>query len=303
MKDPANNRYTGRFAPSPSGALHFGSLVAALGSYLDARSNGGLWLLRMEDLDPPREKAGAADDILRTLEAFGLEWDGAVMYQSRRQEAYQEALEELRRAGRTYACYCSRKEITAAGQAGVEGIVYPGTCRTLHSRSHAPHSQRLITEHETVTFHDRVFNQIHQHVESEIGDFILHRADGCFAYQLAVVVDDAEQGITRIVRGADLLLSTPRQILLQELLDLPTPEYAHLPLVTDELGRKLIKQSLDLPVDRLTPLPSLLRAHAFLGQETPDCDFISASEFCTWASDHWQLERVPAVATSGYPLS
>jgi glutamyl-Q tRNA(Asp) synthetase len=303
MNNQVNDSYIGRFAPSPSGALHFGSLVAALGSYLDARSNGGQWFVRMEDLDPPREKAGAADDILRTLEAFGLEWDGPVMYQSRRQEAYREALEELRRADRIYSCYCSRKEIASAGQNGIEGIVYPGTCRSLHSRSHAAHSQRLITEYEAVAFHDRVFGELRQHVESEIGDFILHRTDGYFAYQLAVVVDDAEQGITQIVRGADLLLSTPRQILLQVLLELPTPQYAHLPLVTDDQGRKLSKQSLDLPVDRLSPLPALLKAYAFLGQKAPDFDFSSAGEFCTWARDHWRLENVPSVVAGSNPLS
>jgi glutamyl-Q tRNA(Asp) synthetase len=303
MNNQVNDSYIGRFAPSPSGALHFGSLVAALGSYLDARSNGGQWLVRMEDLDPPREKAGAADDILRTLESFGLEWDGPVMYQSRRQEAYREAMEELRRTDRIYSCYCSRKEISVAGQTGVEGVIYPGTCRSLRSRSHAPHSQRLITEYEAVTFHDRIFGKIRQHVESEIGDFILHRADGYFAYQLAVVVDDAEQGITRIVRGADLLLSTPRQILLQELLQLPTPQYAHLPLVTDDHGRKLSKQSLDLPVERLSPLPALHKAYAFLGQKRPDCDFISTGEFCSWAKDHWRLENVPSAVADSNPLS
>ncbi|MFW5452860.1 tRNA glutamyl-Q(34) synthetase GluQRS [Thioalkalivibrio sulfidiphilus] len=261
--------YIGRFAPSPTGPLHFGSLVAALASWLDARRHGGRWLLRIEDLDPPREVPGAADAILRTLEAFGLSWDGPVLYQSSRLETYWAALDELRAAGHAYDCGCTRREIAEAGQPGLDGPVYPGTCRAGLPPGKAPRAVRLRTEAGEITFTDRMQGPIRQDVAREVGDFVIRRADGYFAYQLAVVVDDAFQGITHVVRGADLLDSTPRQILLQRLLGLPTPAYLHHRLVLTPEGEKLSKQTHAPAVDDTNPVPTLIRALEFLGEPVP----------------------------------
>lgn len=226
--------YRGRFAPSPTGPLHFGSLVTALGSYLDAKAHGGEWLVRMEDIDTPRVVPGAADDILRTLERFGLEWDGPVLYQSSRIAAYEAALDDLRNRSLVFPCGCSRKEV---------GERYPGTCRTgLRGRIETP-SWRFRVNDETVGFVDRRLGPQTQNVAEYVGDFVLRRADGLFAYQLAVVVDDAFQGITDVVRGEDLLDSTARQILLQHVLGLPEPRYLHLPVVLNSSGQKLSKQT------------------------------------------------------------
>ena len=284
--------YRGRFAPSPTGSLHFGSLVAALGSYLDARSHHGQWLVRIEDLDPPREVPGAADEILRTLDAFGFEWDGTVAYQSTRLEAYQATLDDLLRERHAFGCACTRKEVAQDGRSGPEGPIYPGTCRDRPRQGRKPRSIRLRTEGVTLAFNDRVRGTFSQALESEVGDFVIRRADGLFAYQLAVVVDDAWQRITQVVRGADLLASTPRQIHLQRLLRLPTPEYAHLPLVLDAQGRKLSKQQADLPVPRRQPLRALLEAYRFLGQPLPATAPGSLREFWDWALGHWDLSRV-----------
>ena len=298
VEDPLT--YRGRFAPSPSGPLHFGSLVAALGSYLDARSHGGEWLVRMEDLDPPREKQGAADDILRTLEAFGFEWDGELLYQSLRNEAYRDALDRLESGGHAFRCICSRREIAEAGLQGLEGPRYPGTCRERgFDQGKAPQAVRIRTREITETFTDRICGKIQQNLEHEIGDFVIRRADGLFAYQLAVVVDDAEQNITHIVRGADLLLSTPRQIHLQHLLGLPTPDYAHLPLVLDDHGRKLSKQDRAHPIRKTDPLPALIDAYRFLDQPLPAELPGNLREFWRWATENWTPRRVPA--THGVP--
>jgi glutamyl-Q tRNA(Asp) synthetase len=286
--------YQGRFAPSPTGPLHFGSLVAALGSYLDARSHQGKWLVRVEDLDPPREVPGAADEILRTLDAFGFEWDGPVAYQSRRLAAYQAILEDLLRERQAFGCACTRKEIAEAGRAGAEGPIYPGTCRDGPRHGRKPRSIRVRTEGIGVAFRDRIRGLVSQALETDVGDFVIRRSDGLFAYQLAVVVDDAWQGITQVVRGADLLLSTPRQIHLQRLLGLYTPGYAHLPLATDVQGRKLSKQDGDLPVTRQQPLQALLAAYRFLGQELPAEGLGSLGEFWEWSVGHWDLARIPA---------
>jgi glutamyl-Q tRNA(Asp) synthetase len=260
--------YRGRFAPTPSGPLHFGSLVAALGSYLEARSRGGEWLLRIEDVDPPRVVAGSADGIMRTLEAFGFEWDGPVVYQSRRGEAYRATMETLRRLGRVYPCCCSRKRLAeAASRRGVDGFVYPGTCRTRHDRGGSL-AERFRVPDIRVTFEDDLLGRVACDIATECGDFVLRRADGVYSYQLAVVVDDAEQGISHVVRGADLLTSTPRQIVLQQALGLPMPAYLHLPVVQDEHGEKLSKQTLARPVDPAHPLPSLLAAADFLGLDS-----------------------------------
>ncbi len=286
----------GRFAPSPSGPLHFGSLTAALGSWLTARQAGGEWLLRIEDIDPPREKPGAADAILRTLEASGLHWDGAVLYQSRRQAAYLEALEKLVDKRLAYPCACSRKEVAQSARRGAEGPIYAGRCRNGIGNPDKPPAVRLRVEDEAIGFEDRVVGWYQQNLAVEIGDFVIRRADGLFAYQLAVVVDDAFQGINQVVRGADLLSSTPRQILLQNRLGLPRPAYVHLPLALDRKGRKLSKSDQARPLDDQAPLPSLLTAWAFLGQHPPEAPPGSTEEFLAWAIKAWDLSRVAASA-------
>ena len=292
MTPPCSNpSYCGRFAPSPSGPLHFGSLVAALGSYLDARRHQGKWLLRIEDLDPPREKPGAADDILRTLEAFGFEWDDTVLYQSERTDAYRAAVEELSDIGFAYPCACSRREISEAAKTGIEGVRYPGTCRNGIAHGRRARSIRMRTQGGAIGLRDRLCGEIEQDVERDIGDFVIRRADGLFSYQLAVVVDDAFQGITHVVRGADLLLSTPRQIHLQRVLGLRTPEYAHLPLVLGKDGRKLSKQTQAQPVLRKDPLPALLAASRFLNQMPEDTPG-DLNSFWQWTTENWRYKQV-----------
>ena len=286
--------YRGRFAPSPTGPLHFGSLVAALGSYLDARVNGGAWLVRIEDLDPPRVAPGSPDDILGTLEACGMEWDGAVAYQSTRADEYHGALHALRQQGKLYACACSRREIADSGLAGIEGYVYPGTCRAGLPAGRAARAWRIAVEDTPIAFDDAIQGRIEQTLSKQIGDFVLYRADRVYAYQLAVALDDAEQGITHVVRGADLLDSTPRQIYLQQLLGLPTPHYAHLPIAVNERGEKLSKQTHARPVDRGNPAPALLQALRFLGHDAPAAlDRASPREVLRWGEAHWRLSRVP----------
>jgi glutamyl-Q tRNA(Asp) synthetase len=274
----------GRFAPTPSGPLHFGSLVAAMGSYLDAKSRHGEWLLRIEDVDPPRIAAGSADAILHTLDAFGFEWDGPVMYQSRRTEAYRAALESLRARGLVYACDCSRKALSGIARRGIDGPVYPGTCRDKPANDRL--AQRFRTPADRVVFEDAQLGRVACNIADECGDFPLRRADGVYAYQLAVVVDDAEQGVTDIVRGADLLTSTPRQIVLQLALNLPTPRYSHLPVVLDDHGDKLSKQTLAQPVDSARPLAALRASAGFLGLSIPS-DIADAATFWTVAKALW----------------
>ena len=261
--DPA---YRGRFAPSPTGPLHFGSLVAAVGSYLDARHHNGNWLVRMEDLDTPRCVPGAAEDILHTLAAFGFASDEPVIYQSRRTATYEAALQKLKESGAAYPCCCTRKEIADSALHGIEGFVYPGTCRhgMVHTRTTPAWRVRTDLTAAPIAFEDALQGSISQNIETDIGDFVVKRADGLFAYQLAVVVDDAEQRITHVVRGSDLLASTPRQIHLQHLLGLTTPRYMHLPVAVNEAGEKLSKQTLAAPVDVAQPAATLLRALEFL---------------------------------------
>lgn len=282
--------YRGRFAPTPSGPLHFGSLVAALGSYLDALSHAGTWLVRIEDVDPPRNVPGASDAILRTLEAYGFEWEETVQYQSQRSDAYQEALEQLRQLGRVYACSCTRKQLADIARRGVDGPVYPGTCRARPNFDYAA-ALRLHVPAGRIVFADGQQGLVACDVATECGDFVLQRADSVYAYHLAVVVDDAAQGVSHVVRGADLLTSTPRHIILQRLLGLDAPNYLHLPVVLDEHGRKLSKQTLAAPIDARAPLPGLLQAAAFLG--TPiDHPPQTPSEFWAWAVPAWSRRRL-----------
>ncbi|MDX1725831.1 MAG: tRNA glutamyl-Q(34) synthetase GluQRS [Pseudomonas sp.] len=284
MNAPA---YIGRFAPTPSGYLHFGSLVAALASYLDARAVGGRWLLRMEDLDPPREVPGAQDAILSTLESYGLEWDGELLRQSDRHAEYAALVERLLQQGLAYACTCSRKQLE-----GYHGI-YPGTCR---DAGHAPRNAaiRLRVPNLSYGFIDRVQGEYRQHLGREVGDFVIRRRDGLYAYQLAVVLDDAWQGVSDVVRGADLLDSTPRQLYLQELLGLAQPRYLHVPLIIQPDGNKLGKtyRSPPLPADQAAPL--LVRALRALGQALPgELEHARPPELLAWAVNHWDVERIP----------
>ena len=296
-------RYRGRFAPSPTGPLHFGTLVAAVGSFLEARTHRGDWLVRMEDPDPPRVVTGAADEILRTLEACGLNWDGTVVRQSARSAAYHNALHQLRARRLLYCCACSRREIADSAIAGIEGFVYAGTCRQGVPSSRRARAQRVITRGANITFDDALQGRIEHDLEMDIGDFVLYRADQVYAYQLAVVIDDAEQGINHVVRGADLLDSTSRQIHLQRLLGLPTPHYAHLPVAVGETGEKLSKQTLAAPVDANRPVPALAATLAFLGQQPPaELNRASLKEFWAWARANWTLARVPRVRTARVPL-
>ena len=319
-------QYIGRFAPTPTGPLHFGSLIAAVASYCDAKSNSGKWLLRMEDLDKPREVADAADNILRSLEVFGFEWDAAILYQSQRNEIYEEYLHNLKRKGLIYACTCSRKEIADFSVAsGVDGAIYPKTCinkmlENLPSDFNAAATARVVPAEYTslswlfmresrinacswrinvdnaqkITFVDAIQGEISQNLPTQVGDFILKRKDGFFAYQLAVVVDDALQNITHIVRGADLLDSTPRQIYLQNLLDFTLPHYAHVPVASNAAGEKLSKQTLAKPIDTGIASHLIVEALSFLGQMPPlALKNASLAECWHWAIKHWNLASVP----------
>ncbi|MEG2803199.1 tRNA glutamyl-Q(34) synthetase GluQRS [Stenotrophomonas sp.] len=251
--------YRGRFAPSPTGPLHPGSLLAALGSWLLARHAGGQWLVRVEDVDPPRTVAGAIDQQLATLAAMGLASDGPVVHQSRRDGLYQRALDRLLATGQAFACHCSRRDLATQ-----HGIHHHCVARSERAQ---PAIRLRVPPGSTVAFEDGLRGRIAQDVHAEVGDFVLRRADGFWAYQLAVVVDDGQQRITDVVRGADLLDSTPRQILLQRALGLPTPAYLHLPLLLDANGRKLSKSEAAHPLDPSQPLPALRQAWADLGQD------------------------------------
>lgn len=286
--------YRGRFAPSPTGPLHFGSLVAAVGSYLEARTHNGEWLVRIEDIDPPREMPGAAEGILRTLETYGFEWDGPVEYQSHRSAFYEAALEQLRRDGMLYPCGCTRKEIADSAVAGLDGPVYPGTCRNGLAPGKEARAWRVRADTEDIIFEDGIQGTIRQNLRRDVGDFVLKRADGFYAYQLAVVVDDAEQGMTHIVRGSDLLDSTSRQIHLQRLLGYPHPHYAHLPVAANEAGEKLSKQTRAAPLSTDNAVEKLWQALDFLGQQ-PDRSLLDASrdEIWQWARRHWRLAAIP----------
>lgn len=288
------NTYRGRFAPSPTGPLHFGSLVAALGSFLDARAHNGAWHVRIEDIDPPRAVLGAADNILHTLEQLALTWDGDVMYQSRRYAAYAEAVARLRVCGAIYPCACSRKEIADSALVGVEGPVYPGTCRNGIEPGRHARALRARVDADVVRFTDLIRGDVSMNLAQETGDFVVKRADGLYAYQLAVVVDDAAQDITHVVRGADLLGSTTRQIHLQRLLGLPTPIYAHLPVVLSPSGEKLSKQTGAAAINVKKGGTALYDALAFLGQAPPaDLEQERPEVVVEWGRANWNLSAVP----------
>lgn len=287
--------YIGRFAPSPTGPLHFGSLLAAVASFCDARKNRGQWLLRIEDLDKPRTVKGAADTILHQLETFGFEWDGPVLYQSERDSFYNDTLQTLKDRQLIYPCTCTRKEIAdSSTHIGIEGAIYPGTCLQQPTKPNAPIAWRIKTDNHRISFEDAVQGKISQTLKTDIGDFILKRADGLFAYQLAVVVDDAEQGVTHIVRGADLLDSTPRQIYLQQLLHFSTPTYAHVPVACNTNGEKLSKQTLAPAIDTANAANTLVQALDFLGHAPPSSlQRESTSVIWQWAFANWQLSKIP----------
>ena len=278
--------YRGRFAPSPTGPLHAGSMLAALGSWLLARQAGGQWLLRIEDIDPPREVAGTTEVQLQALAAFNLRHDGDIVYQSRRSALYREALDGLLARGLAFECHCSRADLAATG-----GIHRRCVANAFHA---VPAIRLRVADDTEITFEDLVHGRIAQRVDRDAGDFVLRRADGLWAYQLVVVVDDAEQGVTDVVRGADLLDSTPRQILLQQALGLPTPRHAHLPLLLDNRGRKLSKSDAALPVDPDVPLETLRAIWRWLGQpRLPEND---PREFLEAATCRFRLDLVPRAA-------
>jgi glutamyl-Q tRNA(Asp) synthetase len=295
------DNYIGRFAPSPTGPLHAGSLVAAMASYLDAKMHSGQWLVRIEDIDETRTIAGAADHILQTFASLGMKWDGEVVWQTRRKDLYQHAFEQL--SSHTYPCGCTRREIADSriGIASDGAAIYPGTCRAGLPAGRQARTFRLRVPEpdqaaETVCFDDIWMGLITQHLATEVGDFVLKRADGFWAYQLAVVVDDAAQGVTHIVRGADLLDSTARQIYLQRLLRLPTPIYLHVPVVVNQHGEKLSKQTGALELDLERPLETLLDAARFLGLQlgTPtSIDQFWREAIAAWSHVRAMLPKIP----------
>lgn len=292
--------YRGRFAPSPTGPLHRGSLVAAIASYLEARSHDGQWLVRMEDVDELRNVKDAADSILRSLEAYGFEWDEPVLYQTQRKQAYEDALHQLQQQQLVYPCTCSRKQLRAMAESGEIssgklGLIYPGTClrNDFADFNPADYAIRIKTPDNNFDFIDGLLGSYSQSLAAELGDFIIRRRDGLFAYQLAVVVDDAYQNISHVVRGADLLDSTPRQIYLQQCLGYETPEYTHLPLILHDNGDKLSKQTGAAGIGQKANIPLLVDCLHFLGQHPPlELKHESLETVWQWAKQNWNLSAV-----------
>ena len=281
--------YRGRFAPSPTGPLHLGSLIAALASYLDARHQGGTWLVRMEDIDPPREQPGAAQRILRSLELHGLTWDEDLLWQGQRGDAYRDALATLATTGRLFSCDCTRAMLGPDGACS-------GRCQPRQQQITQPCSLRVSVPREhNIAFCDAVQGEQRSALGEALPDFVVKRKDGLDAYQLAVVVDDAYQGVTHIVRGSDLLDSTPRQIYLQQLLQHRTPSYCHLPVITNESGQKLSKQNHAPALDDQRASDNLRAALRFLRQPAPPAELAAARQILTFAVDHWDLRKVPRV--------
>ncbi|MGI9295998.1 MAG: tRNA glutamyl-Q(34) synthetase GluQRS [Pseudomonadales bacterium] len=280
--------YIGRFAPSPTGPLHMGSLICALASYLDAKAQRGRWLLRIEDLDPPREIAGASKSFLRDLKQHGLAWDGDVMWQSRRTPQYEEALQNLCSKAKVYACDCSRQSLREFG------AVYPGMCRQRGLLDAPGLALRIAVDQRELTFDDLIQGHQPQRLDRDVGDFIIRRKDMLFAYQLAVVVDDAAQGITHVLRGSDLLESTGRQLYLQQLLGDPSPAYAHIPVLLNAEGSKYSKQTMAAPVGGSDACENLLAALRFLQQPLPPTRLRQqVGSILDWAREHWQIQRIP----------
>ena len=285
--------YRGRFAPSPTGPLHFGSLVAAMASYLEARSHSGEWLIRIDDVDEGRRIPESESWILKTLERFGFEWDGPISRQTSNKEQYRHQLAQLIDLNLAYSCECSRKQVTAnAFKTGKEGPIYPGTCKTKDLAFISTRAIRVKTNNQIIDFEDKLFGQTNQNLAEELGDFVIRRADGLFAYQLAVVVDDHISEISHVVRGADLLWSTPRQIHLQQLLGFDTPSYSHIPLVYGEDGRKLSKSDKAHPLENDDPIPALHMAWKHLNQPIEPNMPNSTQDFWPWALEYWQPERL-----------
>lgn len=274
--------YRGRFAPSPTGPLHFGSLVAALGSFLDARQHNGSWLVRIEDLDPPREQTGASASILRTLEGFHLFWDEEVLYQHQRHALYEDHCQQLLALDRGFYCTCSRSQLKGSNH------IYPGTCRNHLQPQNGPCAIRFKIDDEELCFHDQIQGQYCQHLRKDIGDIVIKRKDQLYAYQLAVVCDDHAQGITHIVRGSDLLDNTPRQLALYRALRYPMPYYAHLPIIVNEAGQKLSKQNQALPLPLQDARPTLLYALAALQLHPPkELRSNNLDDILLWANNNW----------------
>ncbi len=280
--------YKGRFAPSPTGPVHYGTLIAAVGSYLQAKSNKGKWLIRMEDVDITRKVAGSDVDILKTLEVFGFEWDEKIIYQSEQTAHYEQALEQLTSQSLVFPCLCSRKQLSKS-----DSTIYHGTCRRRQLPEKNEHALRLRSKNISIEFNDAVMARQSQNIKQQCGDFVIKRRDGLFAYQLAVVVDDALQNISEIVRGADLLDSTPRQIYLQQLLNYPTPDYCHLPLAVDNSGNKISKSEGATKIDLQHKEQQLVSVLDFLGQNPPDeLAQSSINDIWLWATEHWDVTQV-----------
>lgn len=298
--EPDSCIYRGRFAPSPSGALHFGSLIAATGSYLQARQQQGEWHVRIDDIDPPREEPGASESIIRSLETYGFEWDGEISYQSQRHEFYQQALEQLNDLGMTYPCSCTRRSLSESLDPE-HPQVYPGVCRHGLAAGQVERSRRVRVQDSIIKFYDLILGPQQMCMEDECGDFVIKRADGLFAYQLATAIDDINQGITEVVRGSDLLESTFRQIHLQQLLSLTPPIYAHLPIATNQAGDKLSKKTRAIGIEQLPVIETLYQVLMLLGQNPPtELRRVSRDEVWQWAIDHWRFDQIPKVRQIEY---
>lgn len=277
----STSRYTSRFAPSPTGHLHLGSVYTALASFLDAKANNGLWKLRFDDLDTPRNVAGATSSILKTLEILGLHWDDEVDYQSKHINEYQDVLDDLLKAKKIYRCECSRKEVAS---------IYSQRCRNKNISADTPHSLRIKTYDKQITFHDGLQGRISHNLVLQHGDFILKRRDNIIAYQFAVILDDLRQNINQVMRGLDLLNETPKQIFLQQVLNLSTPTYSHIPILVNQQGQKLSKQTLATRVDLTRPPLVLFQLLQLLNQNPPsELQTATVEEILCWAISNWQL--------------
>lgn len=295
-------RTIGRFAPTPSGALHFGSLVTAVASYLDATQAGGEWLVRIDDLDAARIRAGAVNSILKTLEGFGLEWSRSVVFQSQRGELYEQALTRLIDTSHCYRCKCTRREVGESLQLGPDGPIYSGTCRAADHAEASRYAWRLNTNGARVGFTDRVLGDVAGDLESYVGDFIVRRSDLVAGYHLASVVDDESMGVTAVVRGGDLVPSTLRQLFVSELLGYTVPNFAHVPTVVDEGGRKLSKSSNDMSIVAIAGGAAFHDALIVLGQDPPlDIRGEPARTVRDWGIRHWDISKVPTMAVKAIP--